>query len=55
MYDSLLSGDYTAETTEDYGDEICNLPYPGNMGKRGKEEHRQEILYERPGNTEETV
>lgn len=28
--DSLLSGDYTAETTEDYGEEICNLPYPGN-------------------------
>lgn len=30
--DSLLNGDYTSETTEDYGDEICNLPYPGYMG-----------------------
>lgn len=30
MYDSLLNGDYTVETTEDYGEEICNLPYPGS-------------------------
>ena len=30
MYDSLLNGEYTAETTEDYGGEICNLPYPGS-------------------------
>lgn len=30
MYDSLLNGEYTAETTEDYAEEICNLPYPGN-------------------------
>ena len=30
--DSLFNGDYTSETTEDYGDEICNLPYPGYMG-----------------------
>lgn len=44
--DSLLNGDYTAETTEDNGDEICNLPYPGNMGKRYTEEHRQEVLYQ---------
>lgn len=26
--DSLFNGDYTAETTEYYGDEVCNLPYP---------------------------
>ena len=38
-YDSLLNGDYTAETTEDYGQEIPNLPYPDNMGKRNEEEH----------------
>lgn len=30
--DSLLNGDYTAETTEDYGEEVCNLPYPGYLG-----------------------
>lgn len=30
MYDILLNGEYTAETTEDYGEEICNLPCPGN-------------------------
>lgn len=29
-YDSLLNGEYTAETTEDYGPEIPNLPYPGD-------------------------
>lgn len=34
--DSLLNGDYTAETTEDYGEEVCNLPYPGNW--KGREE-----------------
>ena len=28
--DSLLNGDYTSETTEDYGEEILNLPRPGN-------------------------
>lgn len=27
-YDSLLNGDYTAETTEDYEEEIPNLPIP---------------------------
>ena len=27
-YDSLLNGDYTAETTEDYGEEILHLPTP---------------------------
>ena len=37
--DSLLNGDYTAETTEDYGPEIPNLPYPDNMGKRNEEGH----------------
>ena len=30
MYDILLNGEYTAETTEYYGEEICNLPCPGN-------------------------
>ena len=30
--DSLLNGDYTAETTEDYGEEVCNLQYPGYLG-----------------------
>lgn len=29
--DSLLNGDYTAETTEEY-EEVCNLPYPGCLG-----------------------
>ena len=43
--DSLLNGDYTSETTEDYGTEISNLPYPDNMGQRGKEKYRQEILH----------
>ena len=33
-YDSLLNGEYTAETTEDYGDEVCNLPYPDNKAGR---------------------
>jgi hypothetical protein len=28
--DSLLNGDYTAETTEDYGEKIPNLPRPGD-------------------------
>ena len=32
--DSLLNDDYTAETTEDYGDEVCNLPYPGDRKER---------------------
>lgn len=27
-YDSLLNGEYTAETTEDYGEEVYHLPYP---------------------------
>lgn len=30
-YDSLLNDEYTAETTEDYGEEeILHLPYPVN-------------------------
>lgn len=29
-YDSLMDGDYTAETTEDYGEEILHLPIPTN-------------------------
>lgn len=29
-YDSLLNGEYTAETTEDYGEEILHLPCPDN-------------------------
>ena len=32
--DSLLDGEYTAETTEDYGEDICNLPYPGDWPRR---------------------
>lgn len=28
IYDSLLNGDFTAETTEDYGCEVPNLPHP---------------------------
>lgn len=38
-YDSLLNGDYTAETTEDYGPEIPNLPYPDHLGERNENEH----------------
>lgn len=36
--DSLLDGDYTSETTEDYESEICNLPYPDSMGQRDAKE-----------------
>ena len=38
-YDSLLNGDYTAETTEDYGPEIPNLPYPCHLGQRNEKEY----------------
>ena len=53
--DSLLNGDYTAETTEDYGTEIPNLPYPDIMGKRNEEEHRQGVYYGRFGDTPSPV
>lgn len=47
--DSLLNGDYTAETTEDYGEEICNLPYPGNRQGRETEKLRSPRSDKRPG------
>lgn len=38
IYDSLLNGDYTAETTEDYGEEILNLPRPDCFPGRDKKQ-----------------
>ena len=37
-FDSLLNGDYTAETTEDYGEEILNLPCPDSFTGRDKKQ-----------------
>ena len=38
-YDSLFNGEYTAETTEDYGeDEILNLPRPDCFPGRDKKQ-----------------
>ena len=36
--DSLLNGDYTSETTEDYGEEVLNLPRPDSMAGRDKKQ-----------------
>ena len=43
-YDSLFNGEYTAETTEDYGEEILNLPRPDSLSGRNKEQPRSGSL-----------
>lgn len=44
MYDSLLDGDYTSETTEDYGETILNLPRPDSLSGRDKKQSQGESV-----------